>query len=300
MLEELRIFVRAVELRSISAAARSLRISAAAASHRILQLEEQLGVRLLNRTTRSLQPTEAGRTLYGHAIEVLDTVERAKNSVVPVSGIPTGSIRVTAPLGFGRRILAPLVSEFQALNPKVEIRLRLSDHLLDLLAEQVDIAVRMAVLPDSSFVVRKLADCPRILCAAPSYLERAGRPEKPEDLLNHNCLLLRFAGSTQFRWTLETPNGPITLSVAGRFDADDGDVLTTWALNGDGITMKPYWEVAEYLKSGQLEPVLTDFPPEPVSLVLLYPHRRLMPAKVKAFVSFMGEKIKPFIPMPPT
>ena len=299
MLNEMKVFVRAVELKSISAAARNLRLSAAAASHRILQLEEQVGVRLLNRTTRSLQPTEAGCIFYEHALNVLEAVERAESSMAMASGVPTGQLRVAAPLGFGRRILAPLVSEFHALHPKVEMRLRLSDHAVDILSESVDVAIRMSALPDSSFISRKLADCPRVLCASPAYLERHGAPERPEDLMSHNCLLLRFPGSTEFRWTLDTPEGPQTLPVTGKLDADDGDVLTEWTLQGEGIMLKPYWEVAGHLQEGRLQVVLPDFPPEPVSLVMLYPHRHLLPAKVRVFADFLIEKSRLLIPRPP-
>ncbi|MFT3906870.1 MAG: LysR family transcriptional regulator [Steroidobacteraceae bacterium] len=287
MIDELKIFMRAVDLRSISAAARSLRLSPAAASHRILQLENRVGARLLNRTTRSLQPTEEGQIFYEHAVEVLTAVERAESRMASASGTPTGALRVTAPLGFGRRVLAPLVAEFNSRFPKVQVRLRLSDHLIDLLSEAVDVAIRMANPSDSSFVVRKLADCPRVLCASPDYLARQGRPEEPEDLLEHNCLLLRFPGSKQFRWQLTGRDEPITLPVSGNFDADDGDVLTEWALQGAGVVMKPYWEVADHLRSGALELVLQKYPPAPVNLVMLYPHRQLVSAKVKTFVDFM-------------
>jgi DNA-binding transcriptional LysR family regulator len=299
MLNELKVFVRAVELKSISAAARNLRLSAAAASHRILQLEEQVGVRLLNRTTRSLQPTEAGCIFYEHALNVLEAVERAESSMAMASGVPTGSLRVAAPLGFGRRILAPLVQEFHSLHPKVEVRLRLSDHSVDLLSESVDVAIRMSALPDSSFIVRKLADCPRVLVASPDYIAKHGAPEAPEDLLQHNCLLLRFPGSTDFRWTLNTPDGPSTLPVSGKFDADDGDVLTEWTLDGAGIMLKPYWEVAQHLRAGRLQVILPDHPPEPVSLVMLYPHRHLLPAKVRVFADFLIEKSRLLIERPP-
>ena len=298
MLNELNVFVKAVELKSISAAGRHLRLSAAAASHRIQQLEEQVGARLLNRTTRNLQPTEAGRIFYEHALGVLDAVEKAKSSMAVCSGVPTGSLRVAAPLGFGRRLLAPLVSQFHALHPKVEVRLRLSDHTVDLLTESVDIAVRMSAMQDSSLISRKLADCPRVLCASPHYLERYGRPQRPEDLLQHNCLLLRFPGTTEARWTLTTAEGPVSLPVSGRFDADDGDVVTEWALQGDGIVLKPYWEVAQQLRNGELEVVLPHSPPEPLTLVLLYPHRHLLPAKVRAFADFLIEKTKPLIERP--
>jgi DNA-binding transcriptional LysR family regulator len=292
VLNELNVFVRAVELKSISAAARNLRLSSAAASHRILQLEEQVGARLLNRTTRSLQPTEAGKVFYEHAVEVLRAVERAESSVAKASGVPTGTLRVTAPLGFGRSILAPLVSRFHARYPKVDVRLRLSDHNLDLLAESVDLAIRMTDLPDSSFVARKLIDCPRVLCASPDYLNHRGWPEQPDDLLAHNCLLLRLPGGASPRWTFKTPEGPATVAVAGSFDADASDVLTEWALNGDGIALKPYWEVAAHIAKGDLCVVLPDCPPEPTSLTLLYPHRHLLPAKVRAFADFVAEHIK--------
>jgi DNA-binding transcriptional LysR family regulator len=157
----------------------------------------------------------------------------------------------------------------------------------------------MSALPDSSFISRKLADCPRVLCASPAYIERRGAPTRPEDLLEHNCLLLRFPGSTEFRWTLETPEGPQTLPVSGKFDADDGDVLTEWTLEGEGIMLKPYWEVAEHLREGRLQVVMPDFPPEPVSLVMLYPHRHLLPAKVRVFADFLIERSRLLIPRPP-
>lgn len=298
MLNELNVFVRAVELGSISAAARSLRLSAAAASHRLLQLEDQIGARLLNRNTRNLQPTEAGHIFYEHALEVLRAVERAESSMAKASGTPSGVLRVTAPLGFGRRILAPLTMAFHEKYPKVELRLRLSDHPVDLLSEGIDIAIRMSVLSDSSFVARKLVDCPRVLCAAPSYLERNPAPREPAELAAHNCLTLRFPGSQEARWAFATQRGEATVAVNSRFDADDGEVITQWALQGAGIAMKPYWEVAEHLRSGALQAVLTDYPVEPVSLSLLYPHRQQLPVKVRVFADFIIDHIKGMIEQP--
>ncbi len=286
LLDNMRVFVRVVEQDSMSAAGRLLRLSPAVVSHRIQALESHLGVRLLNRTTRRVQPTEQGLVFYQACQEVLAAVERAENVVAGAGGAPQGSLRVTAPLGFTRRILAPLVPEFQQLHPNVTLQLRCSEHLIDLLTESVDVAIRLAILSDSSLISRKILDCERLLCAAPAYLAAHGSPETPEDLLDHNCLLLRFPGSQQFRWTLQTPDGLKTFSVQGRFDADDGDVLTGWALEGRGIVLKPLWEVAEHLRDGRLLPVLSGFPPEPVSLSVLYPHRRLLPARVKAFSDF--------------
>ena len=292
LLENMRIFVRVVEMGSLSAAGRSVRMSPAVVSNRIQQLEEQLGARLLNRTTRQLQLTETGQVYYDSCLEVLDAVGRAEDAIAKVGAAPSGSLRVTAPLGFGRHILAPIVPQFRQQFPLIETRLRLSDHMIDLLHEAVDVAIRMAVLEDSSLVVRKIGELRRVLCAAPAYLDGHGRPERPEDLLHHNCLLLRFPGSKQFKWTLTTPDGPLKLAVAGHFDADDGDVLTQWALGGQGIVMKPVWEVAEALRSGALVPVLPDFPPVPVTLAVLYPHRNLLPAKVRAFTDFFVERAR--------
>ncbi|MEQ8354789.1 MAG: LysR family transcriptional regulator [Kiloniellaceae bacterium] len=286
LLENMRVFVRVVEQDSMSAAGRLLRLSPAVVSHRIQTLESHLGVRLLNRTTRRVQPTDQGLAFYQACQEVLAAVERAETVVAGDSGAPQGSLRITAPLGFARRVLAPLVPEFQALHPKVTLQLRCSEHIIDLLTESVDVALRMAIHSDSSLISRKIVDCERLLCAAPAYLSDKGTPRQPQDLHDHNCLLLRFPGSQQFRWTLRTPDGPQALSVQGGFDADDGDLLTGWALDGRGIVLKPLWEVAEHLKAGRLVAVLPETPPEPVTLSVLYPHRRLLPTRVKAFADF--------------
>ena len=163
----------------------------------------------------------------------------------------------------------------------------MSDHLLDLVREAVDLSVRLAVLQDSNLIARKIADCPRILCASPVYLERHGTPRVADDLFQHQCLLLRFPGSQQYRWTLQTPSGPITLHIGGRLDADDGDVLTAWALEGLGIVLKPVFEVAAHLRSGALRPVLLDAPPLAATLAVVYPHRQLLPSKVRLLADFL-------------
>jgi len=291
LLENIQVFARVVELGNLSAAGRQLRLSAAVVSYRMQTLEDHLGVRLLNRTTRRVRPTEEGLAFYRACQDVIDAVGHAEGAVADVGGIPQGTLRVTASLAMGRRILADLVPRFHDAHPRVTVQLRLSDHLLDLLSESVDVAVRMAVLPDSSLIARKIVTCERVLCAAPSYLASRGVPRSPEDLLAHECLLLRFPGSQQFRWTLRSKSGPITLPVRGGFDADDGDVLTVWAAMGRGIVMKPVWEVAAHLRDGRLRPVLLDHAPEPVVLSVLYPHRQLLPAKVKVFADFAAQHI---------
>jgi DNA-binding transcriptional LysR family regulator len=295
LLENIQAFVRTIELGSLSAAGRQLRQSPAVMSHRLQQLEAHLGVRLVNRTTRRLQLTEQGLAFFENGRHVLEALERAESAAADAGGVPRGNIRMTAPLSFGRRVLAPLVLAFQDKYPQVNIRLRLSDHLLDLLGEAVDVALRLAILQDSSLIARKIADCPRILCASPSYLAVNGTPENPQDLFNHNCLLLRFPGSPQYRWTLQTPDGPLTLPVRGRMDADDSDTLFHWALAGRGIVLKPVFEIVDELASGALRPVLPTFPPMPVSLAVVYPHKRLLSSRVKLLADFLVQEIAPTI-----
>ncbi len=287
-LENMRIFMRSVELGSFSAAGRALRMSSAVVSYRIQALETQLACQLLVRTTRRMNLTERGRLFYERCLDVIEAVDRAEASVAESGGELRGPLRVTAPLGLGRRVVAPLARSFLARHPKVELRLRLSDHLLDLVGESIDVALRMARFDDSSFTIRKIAEVERVLCAAPAYLEAHGRPETPDDLLNHRCLLLRYPGAQQFRWTLRIDGEPATFPVSGALDADDGDVLTQWAVEGEGIVLKPVFEVAELIGAGSLVPVLPDCPPTPVTLAALYPTRRASPVS-RSFVDALVE-----------
>ena len=285
----LRMFVRVFELGSISAAGRDQRVSAAVASSRIAELERHLGVRLFNRTTRTLQPTEQGAVFYKGAVKVLETIAEAEAAVADISRSPRGSIHVAAPLGIGKRLIAPLIPEFKDTYPQVDVRLRLSDRRLDITAEGLDVTFVLVVLEDSNLRVRPIADCRRILCASPAYLERHGIPATGQDLIDrgHSCLMLRFPGAREFYWTLTTPDGPQRFEVSGPLESDDGDVLTGWAVAGRGIMLKPVFEVAEHLISGALVPVLPDLPPSNVQLACLFPHKRLQDPKSRLFIDFM-------------
>ncbi len=293
-LENMRIFMRSVELGSFSAAGRALRMSSAVVSYRMQTLEAELGCQLLVRTTRRMNLTERGRVFYERCLDVVEAVERAEASVAEIAGGLRGPLRVTAPLGLGRRIVAPLARTFRSIHPKVEVRMRLSDHLLDLVGESIDVALRMARFDDSSFTIRKIADVERVLCAAPAYLAAHGTPESPDDLFTHHCLLLRYPGAQQFRWTLLMDGDPATFPVSGPLDADDGDVLTHWAIEGQGIVLKPIFEVAELLSEGRLVPVLPACPPIPVTLAALYPTRRAS-AVSKAFVEALVEDARAYL-----
>ncbi len=295
LLENIQIFVRTIELGSLSSAGRQLRLSPAVMSHRLQQLEAHLGVRLVNRTTRRLQLTEQGLLFFESARQVMEALERAESVAADAGGTARGNIRLTAPLGLGRSLLGGLLTRFQDLYPQISVRLRLSDHVLDLLGEAVDLAVRLAILHDSSLIARKIADCPRILCASPAYISAHGPLEEPEDLLNHNCLLLRYPGSQQFRWTLRGKDGDVTLPVQGSLDADDGDLLTQWALAGRGIVLKPMFEITDALNTGALVPVLPKYRPHPATLAIIYPHRRLLSTRTKIMTDFLVQEMTPQI-----
>jgi DNA-binding transcriptional LysR family regulator len=288
-LESLRVFTRVVELGSITSGGRDLRLTPAVASKRIKELEKHLGVRLFNRTTRSLTPTEVGKVFYDYACKALESIEDAEAAVASFSDAPRGVIRVTAPLGAGRRIIAPLVPRFVEQFPATEVHMRLSDRKVDLMSDGLDLAFFIGTPQDSNLKLRKIADCQRVLCAAPNYLKKHGTPKSPDDLLSddHNCLLLRYPHSPEYFWVLETPEGPRKLQVSGKYDADDGDVLTDWARAGYGIVNKPRFDVADYLKKGDLVEIMSDAPPLPTMFGCLYPHRRLQDPKIRHFVDFV-------------
>ncbi|MBR0795294.1 LysR family transcriptional regulator [Bradyrhizobium jicamae] len=291
-LENIRIFMRAAEAGSFSAAGRSLRMSPSVISYRIQALETHLNCRLVSRTTRRMNLTEAGRVFYERCLDIVESVERAEVSVTEAGATPRGTLKVTAPLGLGRRVISALAARYREEHTETDIHLRLSDHLLDLVQESVDVAIRLAQLRDSTFTLRKIADIERVLCASPAYLEQHGTPQTASELLRHSCLLLRFPGSQQFRWTLMVDHEFNTLPVSGRLDADDCDVLIEWALAGQGIVMMPLFEVAGHIASGRLVPVLPDAPPQPVTLGVLYPTRKMLPLRVKAFVDMSVEGIR--------
>ncbi|WP_341861377.1 LysR family transcriptional regulator [Gymnodinialimonas sp. 57CJ19] len=292
-LDNIRTFVRVYELGSMSAAGRDLRISPAVTSSRISQLEGHLSVRLFQRTTRNLSPTEHGKAFYSGACEILESVSNAEAQVVDITENPKGALYVAAPLGVGRRLIAPQVPGFLELYPDVNIRLRLTDRKVDLTTEGLDLAFFLGQPEDSNLRIRKIADVERVLCASPSYLKARGTPESGEDLLSgqHECLSLRFPGATEFRWQLQTPEGLQRFRVPGRYESDDGDVLTDWALDGRGIALKPVFEVAEHLEKRRLIVVGKKTPPTPIQMACLYTHRRMQDPKTRLFMDFVIDRV---------
>jgi DNA-binding transcriptional LysR family regulator len=292
-LANIRTFVRVYELGSMSAAGRDLRISPAVTSSRISSLEEHLNVRLFQRTTRSLTATEQGRAFYTGAVAVLEAVDEAEGQVAGITDNPKGSLYVAAPLGVGRRLIAPRVPVFAAEYPLIDIRLRLTDRNVDLTTEGLDISFFLGEPADSNLRIKQIANCERVLVASPKYIAARGNPADGDALIKdaHSCLNLRYPGAPEFQWRLQGPDGPKRFNVSGRYECDDGDVLTDWALAGEGIALKPVFEVADHLNAGTLVPVAEKTPPVPVQMACLYTHRRRQDPKTRLFMEFMTMQI---------
>jgi len=286
--DDLLLFVRVAELRSLTAAGRDLRLTPAVVSSRLIRLEKKLGMRLLNRTTRQVDLTPDGHQFLKHSLNILEAVDQAQSAIALGRDSPVGALKVSAPVSFARLHLAPMAAEFTKRHPQVQLQLVASDRFDDFFHEQIDLLIRVAELKDSNRVARRLATSRRVFCASPDYLARAGVPKIPEDLAAHNCLLLRFPGSQQWRWTLVHPSGRHeTLSLSGTMDSDNSDILTGWCLSGQGIAMKDVWEVGPYLSDGRLVEVLPDSPPVSYPITALYPHSQYLPPRVRQFVDFL-------------
>ena len=293
-IDNIRTFVRVYDLGNMSAAARDQRISPAVASSRISQLEDRLGVRLFQRTTRQLHPTEQGMLFYNGAMHILNAIEDAEAQIQDVTQTPRGSIYIGTPFSIGRRFIAPAVPEFKIAYPMIDIRMRLSDRSIDISGEGLDMVFFLGLPKDSSLKMKKIGDCPRLLCASPNYIKTRGMPQSPQELVDgtHDCLQLRFPGATEFQWPLQTAKGIKSFAVSGPFETDDGDILTNWALDGFGIILKPYFEVIQHLKSGALIPILPDNGPPDLQIGCLYPHRKQQDPKTRLFIDFISHRIR--------
>jgi len=289
--DDLVLFVRVAELRSLTAAGRDLRLTPAVVSARLIRLEKKLGMRLLNRTTRQVDLTPDGHSFLEHSLKILEAVDRAQSAIALNRDSPAGSLKVSAPVSFSRLHLAPAVARFTEAHPNLQLQLVASDRFDDFFHEQIDLLIRVAELKDSNMVARRIATSRRVLCASPQYLAKAGEPKTPKDLAKHNCLLLRFPGSQQWRWTLVYPNGrPETLSLSGTMDSDNSDILTSWCLAGHGIAMKDMFEVAPYLKDGRLVEIMREYPPVSYPIMALYPHSQYLPPRVRLFIDFLAQE----------
>jgi DNA-binding transcriptional LysR family regulator len=289
--DDMTIFVRVVERASLSAAGRELRLSPAVVSSRITKLEARLGVRLLNRTTRTVNPTEEGRLYYEHCLRILAEISEVERKLAEKKESPSGVLRISAPTVMGRRWIAPLIPEFREGFPDVERRLQLTDRLADLVEEQVDVAIRRGYLQDSSLIARRVAPDFRVACASPEYLKRRGTPRTPADLKENDCLLLRFPGSRRYQWQFVEDGAPQNFGVAGPIDSNNSQVLVDWAVAGHGIVMKSVWDLAEEIESEKLIPILVSHSPPDLAIHAIAPPHRMQPPKSRAFINFLAERL---------
>jgi len=286
-------FVRVAETQSFSEAARRLRASKSVVSRSIGALEADLGVRLFNRTTRSLSLTEAGQGYFERATRFLADIEDAKRAVTHLQTAPRGRLRVSAPVSFGFLHLAPALPDFLARYPEVSVDITVSDRFVDLVDEGFDLAVRIGALEDSGLIARKLAPIRRVVCASPAYYKARGAPETPDDLKQHECLSNSNIASSR-EWRFKTRDGkPWRFEATGRLSANNGDLLRIAALKGLGIVNLPTFIVGADLQAGLLATALDEFVIQDMALSAVYPQSRHLSPKVRALIDFLADRFGP-------
>ncbi|UCB54616.1 MAG: LysR family transcriptional regulator [Thiotrichales bacterium] len=285
-LVELRAFVTVVETGGFNRAADQLKASAAAVSRRVSSLESALGTKLLNRTTRQIDLTEAGRQFYADVIHILESLEEAEEKIQTGRETIKGNLRIAAPLSFGVGRIAPVLPAFMNQHPELKVHLQLEDHFTDLVAEGIDVAVRIGALKDSSLVATRLASIPRTFCASPDYLAQHGEPRRPEELAGHNCLLYSLL-SPRENWNISRDDETHEFEITGTLSTNNGEVLKEATIQGLGITMMPMFIIEDALKDGRLKTILPDYCPEPFGLYAVRPSRHFTPARVRALIEFL-------------
>jgi DNA-binding transcriptional LysR family regulator len=288
--EGIQAFTQVVKFGGFAAAARELGVSRSAVNKLVINLENQLGVQLLHRSTRRVSPTETGLAFYQRCLAILADLAEAEQAVVQLQEEPKGALRVNAPMSFGTLHLAPALAEFLVQYPDVQVQLTLSDRLIDPISEGFDVTVRIAqVQANTSLVVHELIEAKRVLCAAPTYLETYGIPNHPTELRHHSCLHYgHFA--TDNHWTLIGPDGEHTVSIQGALCSNNGEVLREAAIHGLGITLLPLFIVGRDLNQGRLQTLLPDYHPPDLSISAIYPATRHLSTKIRLFVQFLKER----------
>lgn len=291
-IQSVRVFLAVARHGGFTAAAEETGISKAACSKHVARLETELGVRLLNRSTRSVSLTEAGAAYRDRMRDILAEIDETEAAVAELNTEPRGQLRVMAPISYGSFHLARAIAEFQTRYPRVAIDLVLVDRPADLVEEGIDVAIHVGDLPDSNTVARVLAHVRVVVCGAPDYLKRAGVPESPEQLAQHNCLVYaprHPAGTWQFR----AGGRHLEVAVSGNFRSTAGEALRIAAVQGCGLVQLPTYMVGLDIQAGRLAPVLEAFEPQPRPITALFLHRRYLSAKVRAFVDFLQERYQP-------
>ncbi len=289
----IQLFVRVVEEGSFSSAARFLGLTPSAVSRQISHLEKELGGRLFQRTTRKQRLTEAGEIYFQHAQRLVEDLEVAKLAVKQLTDKPSGSLRITAEADFALTFIEPILPEFLTRYPEIQVNLQMSASFQDLINTNLDLAIRIGHLEDSSLAARKLADSQSVVCASPAYIAKHGMPNHPSDLIQHSCLSFRTKPGKNY-WRFETPEGSTEIPISGRLNANGLHFLRQTALNGLGIIMIPTWMVRDELNQQTLVPLLTRFSVIPSSTPInaIFSNKRQLAPKVRAFVDFLAERIQ--------
>lgn len=289
---ELSFFYLLANKGSLAATARELGITPPAVSKRLTALEARLGIRLVNRTTRSMSLTAEGELYFSQAARILTQINELEQLVSSSRSTPKGLIRVNASLGFGRRHIGPALAAFYARYPEVEIQLEISDHPLDLATHGFDLGIRFGTLPDAAFHARKIASNRRLLCASPLYLDKHGTPQKLAELQNHNCIFIRQNESPYGVWSFTNGGHTENIKVHGALGCNDGEVALNWALEGHGILLRAEWDIARYVRSGRLRLVLEDQTPTRADVYAVYPQQLHLSARVRSLIDFLIERFK--------
>jgi DNA-binding transcriptional LysR family regulator len=289
-LRSIALFAKVIESRSLTRAGRMLDMTTSSVSKRLAALEEKLGVRLLERTTRKVWPTEAGTAFYSRCERILTEVKEAERAVAEMGGKPRGLLRARVPAALGQLYIAPLSAEFLSLYPDIRLELVLSDDSERAVDDGFDVAVELSPLHDSSWIARRIATDRAVVCGSPAYCERRGLPLSPEQLTSHDCLHLSHRG-IQEEWTFSTSSGSICVPVVPRAAFNHTSAIREAAIAGLGVARLPRLVVMDALRSGALQPLLEDFGSEELTVAVLFPTGKLRSPKVTAFVDFLSEAL---------
>jgi len=290
-LSAMKTFRAVVEAGGFSAAARRLGLSKAAVSKQVAELEAHFGTALLQRTTRRLNATDAGRRYFENCVRLLDELTEVEAEVRNSQAEPSGRLRISAPINFGNAVLSPMICAIAQRYPRLEIQVELNDRFVDLIEEGFDVALRIRTsLPDSSLMARRLCKITRSVCAAPSYLKRMGMPKSPEDLKNHTCLIYTLSTSP-FDWKFSGGNKTTNVRVSGSIQSNNGQFLMSFLHAGIGIALLPDFTVGESIRAGRLKRVLENYAVEPHDLYVVYPANRHQSPKLRAFMDMAAEHL---------
>ena len=280
---DLEIFARVVTAGSMSAAGRELDLSPAVVSKRISHLEARLGTRLFHRTTRQLQLTETGRGFYERVVQILNTVQEAEAFVSSGHERAGGTLRITAPAAFSRLHIAPYLGSFMKKYPDLSIEIIATDHIMDIVRESIDVAVRIAEVDNSSLVARKLAPCRRVFCASPAYLKEHGTPKTLSDLSSH-----KVVGENNAAWRLQGPDGVVSLKLSSELKTNSSEIVHQAVACGCGVGFLSTWEIRDDLLARKLVPILPQYREAPgVAIYAVYPDKHFIPARLRVFVEFL-------------